>query len=243
MGSQNDSNSSLNEKIVSNNNEILLKLVSDLNNIIEDLTNNKKIDNIISQLKNIIIIINNIINDNKKLLEQVRQDIKDYHNDVNNRLEVMEHLILDMNNNNNNNNNKNMDKYNINSNNFNEIKDKIKDLPYLEKLKYILKVPNFEFKYRRLVSFLLKMNNLINKLNLKDGIEDKINDYIIELMDGKTKIVNSINSGRLKNDILMDISLGTIEDIEQILLKVINQNKNDNFKSYFESDKCLINHL
>ena len=241
MGSQNDSNSSLNEKIVSNNNEILLKLVSDLNNIIEDLTNNKKIDNIISQLKNIIIIINNIINDNKKLLEQVRQDIKDYHNDVNNRLEVMEHLILDMNNNNN--NNKNMDKYNINSNNFNEIKDKIKDLPYLEKLKYILKVPNFEFKYRRLVSFLLKMNNLINKLNLKDGIEDKINDYIIELMDGKTKIVNSINSGRLKNDILMDISLGTIEDIEQILLKVINQNKNDNFKSYFESDKCLINHL
>jgi len=239
MGSQNDSNSSLNEKIVSNNNEILLKLVSDLNNIIEDLTNNKKIDNIISQLKNIIIIINNIINDNKKLLEQVRQDIKDYHNDVNNRLEVMEHLILDMNNN----NNKNMDKYNINSNNFNEIKDKIKDLPYLEKLKYILKVPNFEFKYRRLVSFLLKMNNLINKLNLKDGIEDKINDYIIELMDGKTKIVNSINSGRLKNDILMDISLGTIEDIEQILLKVTNQNKNDNFKSYFESDNCLINHL
>jgi len=241
MGSQNDSNSSLNEKIVSNNNEILFKLVSDLNNIIEDLTNNKKIDNIISQLKNIIIIINNIINDNKKLLEQVRQDIKDYHNDVNNRLEVMEHLILDMNNNNN--KNENMDKYNMDSNNFNEIKDKIKDLPYLEKLKYILKVPNFEFKYRRLVSFLLKMNNLINKLNLKDGIEDKINDYIIELMDGKTKIVNSINSGRLKNDILMDISLGTIEDIEQILLKVTNQNKNDNFKSYFESDNCLINHL
>ena len=241
MGSQNDSNSSLNEKIVSNNNEILFKLVSDLNNIIEDLTNNKKIDNIISQLKNIIIIINNIINDNKKLLEQVRQDIKDYHNDVNNRLEVMEHLILDMNNNNN--KNENMDKYNMDSNNFNEIKDKIKDLPYLEKLKYILKVPNFEFIYRRLVSFLLKMNNLINKLNLKDGIEDKINDYIIELMDGKTKIVNSINSGRLKNDILMDISLGTIEDIEQILLKVTNQNKNDNFKSYFESDNCLINHL
>ena len=153
----------------------------------------------------------------------------------------MEHLILDMNNNNN--KNENMDKYNMDSNNFNEIKDKIKDLPYLEKLKYILKVPNFEFKYRRLVSFLLKMNNLINKLNLKDGIEDKINDYIIELMDGKTKIVNSINSGRLKNDILMDISLGTIEDIEQILLKVTNQNKNDNFKSYFESDNCLINHL
>ena len=62
-------------------------------------------------------------------------------------------------------------------------------------------------------------------------------------MNGKARIIYSINSGKLENDVLMDISLGTIEDFEQIILRVNNNTKKDKFKSYFESDKCAINNL
>jgi hypothetical protein len=267
MGSQNDS--SLNNKIVINNNEILFNLANEINNVIEDLTNRKEIDNIIRQLKNIIIIINNAINDNKKRLEQVREEIKNYHNDVNlanndnkiileqvkqdiinnhndvnNRLENVENLLLDMNNIiNKNENMKISHKNNINLKNLNEIKDKIKDFPYLKKLENILMISNFEFKYRRLVLFLLEMNYIINQLNIGVGDQNRINELINKLMDGKAKIIYSIYSGKLKNDVLMDISLGTIEDIEQIILRVNNNTKKDKFKSYFESDKCAINNL
>ena len=242
MGSQNDS--SLNNKIVINNNEILFNLANEINNVIEDLTNRKEIDNIIRQLKNIIIIINNAINDSKKILEQVKQDIINNHNDVNNRLENVENLILDMNNIiNKNENMKISHKNNINLKNLNEIKDKIKDFPYLEKLENILIVSNFEFKYRRLVLFLLEMNYIINQLNIGVGDQNRINELINKLMDGKAKIIYSIYSGKLKNDVLMDISLGTIEDIQKIILRITNNTKKDKFKSYFESDKCAINNL
>ena len=244
MGNNNDS--SLNNKIALNNNEILVKLFNEINNVIEDLTKRKEIDNIIRQLNNIINIINKAIDDNKKILEQVREDIKNYHNDVNNRLENVENLILDMNKMINNNKNENMEISNMNnidSQSLNEIKDKIKDFPYLEKLEKILKVPNFEFKYRRLVLFLLDMNYIISILNIGTCKKERINKLIKKLMNGKAKIIYSINSGRLENDVLMDISLGTIEDIEQIILRVNNNTKKDKFKSYFESDKCAINNL
>ena len=132
---------------------------------------------------------------------------------------------------------------NINLKNFNEINDKIKDFPYLEKLENILIVSNFEFKYRRLVLFLLEMNYIINQLDLGVDNQNRINELINKLMDGKAKIVYSINSGKLENDVLMDISLGTIEDIQQIILRITNNTKKDKFKSYFESDKCAINYL
>jgi hypothetical protein len=132
---------------------------------------------------------------------------------------------------------------NIDSQSLNEIKDKIKDFPYLKKLENILMISNFEFKYRRLVLFLLEMNYIINQLNIGVGDQNRINELINKLMDGKAKIIYSIYSGKLKNDVLMDISLGTIEDIEQIILRVNNNTKKDKFKSYFESDKCAINNL
>ena len=54
-----------------NNNKILSDLVKSLENIIKDINNN----NIINRIKDIIIIINKLINDNKKNIELIRNDI------------------------------------------------------------------------------------------------------------------------------------------------------------------------
>ena len=61
------------------NNNILLKLVKKLENIIKDINNN----NIIHRIKDIIIIINKLINDNKKNIELIRNDIKILNNNIN----------------------------------------------------------------------------------------------------------------------------------------------------------------
>ena len=54
----------INNKIYSNNNNILISIVKELENISNDL-NNTKFNNIIKQIKNIIILINKVINENK----------------------------------------------------------------------------------------------------------------------------------------------------------------------------------
>jgi len=61
------------------NNNILLKLVKKLENIIKDINNN----NIIHRIKDIIIIINKLIKDNKKNIELIRNDIKILNNNIN----------------------------------------------------------------------------------------------------------------------------------------------------------------
>ena len=66
----------LNNKIYSNNNNILLEIVNDLH----QLMNYSKDNLIIKTLGNIINKINYIINENKKNLELIRNDInKLYH--------------------------------------------------------------------------------------------------------------------------------------------------------------------
>ena len=58
---------------------------------------------------------------------------------------------------------------------------------YLDSLKKTLEVTNFEYKYRRLVSFLKAINETIQFVNLlidnkeRGGLNDKINT----LLDGK----------------------------------------------------------
>ena len=61
----------LNDKIYSNNNNILLEIIKDLQVII----NKSKDDLIIKILSNVIIKMNNIINENKKNLELIKIDI------------------------------------------------------------------------------------------------------------------------------------------------------------------------
>ena len=61
----------LNDKIYSNNNNILLEIIKELQVII----NKSKDDLIIKILSNVIIKMNNIINENKKNLELIKNDI------------------------------------------------------------------------------------------------------------------------------------------------------------------------
>ena len=62
---------SLNDKIYSNNNNILLEIIKELN----QMKNNSKDDSIIKILSHIILKLNNIINENKKNTELIRNDI------------------------------------------------------------------------------------------------------------------------------------------------------------------------
>ena len=82
-----DNNFILNNKIYSNNNNILFEILNKLENIIKDINN----DIIINRIKDIIIIIiiNKLINDNKKNIELIRKDIQDLHNYINNNFKEL----------------------------------------------------------------------------------------------------------------------------------------------------------
>ena len=81
----------LNNKIYSNNNNILLGIINDLNQII----NYSKDNIIIKRLSDIIIKMNFIINENRKNTELIRNDISNILNQINKRFDK-----LDINNNN-----------------------------------------------------------------------------------------------------------------------------------------------
>ena len=109
---------------------------------------------------------------------------------------------------------------------------------YMESLKNILKVPNFEHKYRRLVNFLVKMHDNIQMANLlidsreRSGLKDIINT----LREGNNTLIDTISGGRLKDEKLMEITLGTTEHINQTLSRdedVKNGYKPKKFTSYF----------
>ena len=109
---------------------------------------------------------------------------------------------------------------------------------YMDSLKNVLKVPNFEHKYRRLVAFLVKMHENIQMANLLiDNREHGgLKDIISTLREGNNTLIDTIQGGRLKDEKLMEITLGTTEDINQTLGReedIKNGYKPNKFKSYF----------
>ena len=76
----------LNNKIYSNNNNLLLEIVNDINQVI----NNSKEDLSIKILGNVINKINYIINENKKNLQLLRNDISSMCNQMNKRFDKLE---------------------------------------------------------------------------------------------------------------------------------------------------------
>ena len=83
----------LNNKIYSNNNNILLGIINDLQQII----NNSKDNTIIKILSNIIIKMNNIINENKKNTELIRNEIYKLYEQMNkqfNELKINNNILL-----------------------------------------------------------------------------------------------------------------------------------------------------
>ena len=75
----------LNNKIYSNNNNILLGIINDLNQII----NYSKDNIIIKRLSDIIIKMNFIINENRKNTELIRNDISNILNQMNKRFDEL----------------------------------------------------------------------------------------------------------------------------------------------------------
>ena len=147
---------------------------------------------------------------------------------------------IDESNINKNNYEKNSDNDNDNEDNNNNGSDKEDDeiFYYMDSLKNVLKVPNFEHKYRRLVNFLVKMHDNIQMANLlidnreHGGLKEIINT----LREGNNTLIDTIQGGRLKDEKLMEITLGTTEDINQTLGRdedIKNGYKPNKFKSYF----------
>ena len=109
---------------------------------------------------------------------------------------------------------------------------------YMDSLKNVLKVPNFEHKYRRLVNYLVKMHDNIQMANLlMDNKEHGgLKEIINTLREGNNTLIDTIQGGRLKDEKLMEITLGTTEDINQTLGReedIRNGYKPNKFKSYF----------
>ena len=69
----------LNNKIYNNNNYILFDIINRLDNIIKDIND----DIIIRRIRDIIILINNLIIDNKKNIELIRKDIQNLNTSIN----------------------------------------------------------------------------------------------------------------------------------------------------------------
>ena len=77
---------------------------------------------------------------------------------------------------------------------------------YFDNLKNVLKEENFQHKYRRLVSFLLKMNENIKIANQLIDLKqsENLQEIIKILNDGNNTLIDTITGGRLKDEKLMD---------------------------------------
>ena len=122
---------------------------------------------------------------------------------------------------------------------FNNINNNNDPFYYIDDLKNILKVENFQHKYRRLVDYLLNMNENIKLANELIDIKDKekLQEIIEILENGKEMLKETIIGGRLKDEKLMTYTLGTSDDINNTILRKEQLdrglNKIQNFKSYF----------
>ena len=83
----------LNNLVSSNYNNLLFDILNKLENIISDLSNNSQINVIIKQIRNIIIILNKIVNDNQFNLNILRKDIKELNQNITNNFKLIN--ILD----------------------------------------------------------------------------------------------------------------------------------------------------
>ena len=80
----------LKNKICSNNNDILLNVISKLENIIND----SKSDVTVQRIKDIIIILNNIIEQNKKNTKEIIDYIAKLDKNINNNFKEIKNIII-----------------------------------------------------------------------------------------------------------------------------------------------------
>ena len=177
-----------------------------------------------SSLPNFFSVYNKLLNSNVQFPKDFESSYQIYISDSNSNYNKL-----------------NYEDRNDNSNDEDENNDDKEDgetFYYMDSLKNILKVPNFEHKYRRLVNFLVKMHENIQMANLlidrreRSGLKDIANT----LREGNNTLIDTISGGRLKDEKLMEITLGTTEDINQTLSRdedIRNGYKPKKFSSYF----------
>ena len=118
------------------------------------------------------------------------------------------------------------------------------EFEYLESIKDKLKISNFESKYRRLVAFLVNMHNNIKTANIMIDRKEisKLKEPINTIRKGNKTLIDTIGSGRLKDEHLMEITLATTEDINQTLEReeeLKNGNRPNKFTSYFVLNEVI----
>ena len=140
-------------------------------------------------------------------------------------------------------NNKNNEDYEDNEEKNDDTNDN-EEFSYMESIKNKLKASNFEHKYRRLVAFLVKMHDNIKIANI--SIDNRninnLKDAINTIKKGNKTLIDTISSGRLKDEKLMEITLGTTEDINQTLSReeeMKSGNRPNKFVSYFVLNEII----
>ena len=141
-------------------------------------------------------------------------------------------------------NNSNSNNNNIN-NKFNNKEINSENKNYVKKINLDLRPSSYERKYKRLVNKLDDWTQQIQDANVfmdmanEDGFDDELRGICSELEGGKGQLVDTIESGKLKDEKLMQISLNVQSDIEMTLKRwndVKNGRKPENFKSAFFSN-------
>ena len=64
-----------------------MNIINELANITKDLQNSKNRNTIIKQIKNIILILKNLIKDFNKHFDEIKIEIKNFHNDISHKLQ------------------------------------------------------------------------------------------------------------------------------------------------------------
>ena len=136
----------------------------------------------------------------------------------------------------------NIDFQNKNNDNDDDINDAFY---YLEYLKDILKEQNCQHKYRRLVAYLLYMNENIKLDNIYIDLKEtnKLEEVINILNEGNNILRENIIDGRLKDEKLMEFALAKNEDIKNTISREEDFNKGisdiNKFVSSFEKNNII----
>ena len=144
-----------------------------------------------------------------------------------------------------NNNNKSHHPKNFHSHNYTSNNNNMNNIPsnnYVESINLDLNQSSYEKKYKKLVKKLSELTNIIGISNdmidrVKYGkINNELIEYIEILKKGNSQLVETIQSDKLKDQILMEISLGVIEDIRRTMERWIDLKKGkktEPFLSFF----------
>jgi len=152
--------------------------------------------------------------------------------------------------NNNFNNNNFNNNYINNNNNINKVNKKETDPEnYLRDINLDLNTSSYEKKYKKLVNKLYDWTHAIHEVNVLinknyNGINNnKIADLVKDLSRGNKQLLETIESGKLKDETLMKISLCVTSDID-MTIKRWSKNKNGIFpnpfiSSFFQNDSNM----